>query len=130
MPYGKEKNRKDVTKQAKNDNLHKAKTAKNDEFYTTKSTVEAELSHYWDHFKGKIVYCNCDDLYESEFFKYFMIRFNPYIKEEIGANWIESYRKQGGKCHITDRMLSLVYTHNEKTISLCRRILIRKKVGA
>lgn len=76
MPYGKEKNRKDVTKQAKNDNLHKAKTAKNDEFYTTKSTVEAELSHYWDHFKGKIVYCNCDDPYESEFFKYFMIRFN------------------------------------------------------
>ena len=76
MPYGKEKNRKDVTKQAKNDNLHKAKTAKNDEFYTTKSTVEAELSHYWDHFKGKIIYCNCDDPYESEFFKYFMIRFN------------------------------------------------------
>ena len=76
MPYGKEKNRKDVTKQAKNDNLHKAKTAKNDEFYTTKSTVENELSHYWDHFKGKIVYCNCDDPYESEFFKYFMIRFN------------------------------------------------------
>ena len=76
MPHGKEKNRKDVTKQAKNDNLHKAKTAKNDEFYTTKSTVEAELGHYWDHFKGKIVYCNCDDPYESEFFKYFMIRFN------------------------------------------------------
>ena len=76
MPYGKEKNRKDVTKQAKNDNLHKAKTVKNDEFYTTKSTVEAELGHYWDHFKGKIVYCNCDDPYESEFFKYFMIRFN------------------------------------------------------
>ena len=76
MPHGKEKNRKDVTKQAKNDNLHKAKTAKNDEFYTTKSTVEDELGHYWDHFKGKIVYCNCDDPYESEFFKYFMIRFN------------------------------------------------------
>ena len=76
MPHGKEKNRKDVTKQAKNDNLHKAKTAKNDEFYTTKSTVEAELGHYWDHFKEKIVYCNCDDPYESEFFKYFMIRFN------------------------------------------------------
>lgn len=67
---------RNVTKQAKNDNLHKAKTAKNDEFQTTKSTVEAELSHYWDHFKGKIVYCNCDDPYESEFFKYFMIRFN------------------------------------------------------
>ena len=76
MPYGKEKNRKDVTKQAKNDNLHKAKTAKNDEFYTTKESIETELKHYWPHFKGKIIYCNCDDPYESEFFKYFMIRFN------------------------------------------------------
>ena len=65
-----------MTKQAKNDNLHKAKTAKNDEFYTTKESIESELKHYWDHFKGKIIYCNCDDPYESEFFKYFMIRFN------------------------------------------------------
>ena len=65
-----------MTKQAKNDNLHKAQTAKNDEFYTTKESIETELKHYWPHFKGKIIYCNCDDPYESEFFKYFMIRFN------------------------------------------------------
>ena len=61
---------------SKNTNLHQAKSAKNDEFYTTKETVEAELKNYWPHFKNKIVYCNCDDPYESEFFKYFMIRFN------------------------------------------------------
>ena len=67
---------RNVTKQAKNDNLHKAKTAKNDEFYTTKESIETELKHYWPHFKDKIIYCNCDDPYESEFFKYFMIRFN------------------------------------------------------
>lgn len=65
-----------MTKQSKNDNLHKAKTAKNDEFYTTKESIETELKYYWPHFKGKIIYCNCDDPYESEFFKYFMIRFN------------------------------------------------------
>ena len=70
------KTERNVTKQAKNDNLHKAKTAKNDEFYTTKESIETELKHYWDHFRGKIIYCNCDDPYESEFFKYFMIRFN------------------------------------------------------
>ena len=67
---------RNVTKQSKNDNLHKAKTAKNDEFYTTKESIETELKHYWPHFKDKIIYCNCDDPYESEFFKYFMIRFN------------------------------------------------------
>lgn len=102
-----------MTKQAKNDNLHKAKTAKNDEFYTTKESIESELKHYWDHFRDKIIYCNYDDPYESEFFKYFMIRFNQtYIKEEIGFKLVELYRKQGGK----GRMLSLVYTHNEKAV--------------
>lgn len=61
---------------SKNTNLHEAKNNRKDEFYTTKITVESELGHYWDHFKGKIVYCNCDDPYESEFFKYFAVRFN------------------------------------------------------
>lgn len=44
-----------------NSNLHKAKKAKNDEFYTQLSDIENELRHYRDHFKGKVVYCNCDD---------------------------------------------------------------------
>ena len=61
---------------SKNTNLHEAKNNRKDEFYTTKITVESELGHYWDHFKGKVIYCNCDDPYESEFFKYFAIRFN------------------------------------------------------
>ena len=61
---------------SKSTNLHEAKNNRKDEFYTTKITVESELGHYWDHFKGKIVYCNCDDPYESEFFKYFAVRFN------------------------------------------------------
>ena len=60
---------------SKNDNLHKAKSAKNDEFYTTRGTIEDELKWYKHHFKGKVVYCNCDDPYESEFFKYFMLQF-------------------------------------------------------
>lgn len=40
---------------SKNTNLHEAKNNRKDEFYTTKITVESELGHYWDHFKGKIV---------------------------------------------------------------------------
>lgn len=61
---------------AGNSNLGKAKTGKNDEFYTQLADIEAELKHYRKHFKGKIVFCNCDDPYESNFFKYFAMNFN------------------------------------------------------
>ena len=44
-----------------NSNLHKAKNAKKDEFYTQLEDIENELRHYIHHFKNKVVYCNCDD---------------------------------------------------------------------
>ena len=59
-----------------NKNLNAAKTAKKDEFYTQMTDIERELQHYWKHFRGKVVLCNCDDPYESNFFKYFALRFN------------------------------------------------------
>lgn len=61
---------------AKNSNLNKANKEKNDEFYTQLSDIEAELKHYRKHFVGKTVFCNCDDPYESNFFKYFAMNFN------------------------------------------------------
>ena len=61
---------------AGNSNLHKANKAKNDEFYTQLPDIEAELKHYRKHFEGKTVLCNCDDPYESNFFKYFAMNFN------------------------------------------------------
>lgn len=57
-------------------NLDNAKNAKKDEFYTQMTDIERELQHYWQHFKDKVVLCNCDDPYESNFFKYFALRFN------------------------------------------------------
>lgn len=59
-----------------NRNLNAAKRAKKDEFYTQLPDIERELRHYWPHFRGKTVLCNCDDPYESNFFKYFALRFN------------------------------------------------------
>lgn len=59
-----------------NKNLNAAKTAKKDEFYTQMADIERELQHYWPHFRDKVVLCNCDDPYESNFFKYFALRFN------------------------------------------------------
>ena len=58
-----------------NANLSNAKRAKNDEFYTQLSDIENELKHYKNHFVGKVVYCNCDDARESNFFKYFSLNF-------------------------------------------------------
>lgn len=59
--------------------LKKARVARNDEFYTMLTDIEKEMFHYKDFFKGKVVYCNCDDARESNFFKYFSSRF-----EELG----------------------------------------------
>jgi hypothetical protein len=60
----------------KNSNLHKAKVVKNDEFYTQLSDVERELVHYREHFRGKTVFCNCDDPKWSAFWRYFHLNFN------------------------------------------------------
>ncbi len=61
---------------AGNSNLHAANRAKKDEFYTQLSDIANELKHYKQHFEGKTVLCNCDDPYESNFFKYFALNFN------------------------------------------------------
>lgn len=61
---------------AGNTNLSAAKRAKNDEFYTQLTDIEKELRHYRKHFKDKTVLCNCDDPFESNFFKYFVLNFN------------------------------------------------------
>lgn len=56
--------------------LHQAKKSKNDEFYTQYEDIQKELNNYRDYFAGKIVFCNCDDPYESQFFQYFIRNFN------------------------------------------------------
>ena len=64
-----------MTAKAKNNNLHSAKTNKEDEFYTQISDIEKELKHYKNHFKDKVVFCNCDDPRISNFFHYFSYNF-------------------------------------------------------
>ena len=61
-----------------NKNLHAAKVAKKDEFYTRLEDIAAELRYYRDFFRGKSVLCNCDDPYESNFFKFFALNFNSW----------------------------------------------------
>jgi hypothetical protein len=61
---------------AGNSNLNDSARNKQDEFYTQLSLIENELKHYKKHFNDKTVLCNCDDPFESNFFKYFAINFN------------------------------------------------------
>ena len=61
---------------AGNKDLQTANKAKKDEFYTQLEDIEREMKNYKKHFKDKVVFCNCDDPYESNFFKYFAMNFN------------------------------------------------------
>lgn len=74
-----------------NANLSNAKKAKNDEFYTQLSDIENELKHYKSHFVGKVVYCNCDDARESNFFRFFQKKFSDYgLKKLITTSYNEN----------------------------------------
>jgi hypothetical protein len=73
-------------KKQKNDNLHKAKQEKNDEFYTQMSDIENEMWEYYypnNNFEGKTIYCNCDDPRVSNFFKYFARQFELFKLKKL-----------------------------------------------
>lgn len=65
--------------------LGAAKTAKKDEFYTQLTDIEKEVKHYRKHFQDKVVLCNCDDPFESNFFKYFVLNFNKLKLKKLIA---------------------------------------------
>ncbi len=76
-----------------NSNLHKARTAQKDEFYTRLTDIENELKHYKNHFRGKVVYCNCDDPRESKFFHYFSHKFEDLGLKKLIATCYKSQDK-------------------------------------
>lgn len=74
-----------------NDTLRTARQQKKDEFYTQLKDIEDELKRYKDQFRGKVVYCNCDDPFESNFFKYFAANFNALgLKKLITTSYVRS----------------------------------------
>ena len=94
---------------AKNENLHKAKDAKKDEFYTQYEDIQNELNHYEEHFKGKTVLCNCDDPFESNFCKFFLRNFNYLgLKRLICTSY--------GTSPVVGQQLSLFDEDNEPVI--------------
>ena len=76
------------TKKVSNQSLGKARDAKQDEFYTQLNDISNELKHYKDQLRGKTIFCNCDDPYESNFFKYFALNFNELgLKKLIATSY-------------------------------------------
>ena len=104
---------------AGNSNLNDSARNRQDEFYTQLSLVESELKHYKDYFKGKTVFCNCDDPYESNFFKYFAMNFNSlglkklittcYASSPVIGKQFDYYVDKGGQ-------LSFVEAENNNSI--------------
>ena len=83
-----------------NKNLNQAKEAKKDEFYTQLVDIENELKHYREHFRDKVVLCNCDDPYESNFFKYFALNFNTLGLRKLIATCYNGSPVQGNELMI------------------------------
>ena len=74
-----------------NSTLRTAKLNKQDEFYTQRGDIENKLKHYKEQLHGKVIFCNCDDPYESNFFKYFAGNFNALkLKKLIATSYIKS----------------------------------------
>ena len=98
----------------KNENLKEARNAKKDEFYTQLSDIEKEIRNYKEHFKDKIVYCNCDDPRVSNFFHFFSHKF-----EELGLKKLITtcYKNQNMDLfseNNSDRAIYLEYNGDKK----------------
>ncbi len=94
---------------ADNKALTAANRAKKDEFYTQLDDIASELKHYRSLFKDKIVLCNCDDPYESNFFKFFAIKFNSWGLRKLIATCYDSSPIARGELDLDGRGTSKAY---------------------
>ena len=101
-----------------NKNLNAAKTAKKDEFYTQLTDIERELQHYWPHFRDKVVLCNCDDPYESNFFKYFALRFNQLGLKKLICTCYNGSPVQGNELTTSSLSMTAYYAVLRLTLPL------------
>ena len=98
---------------SKNRNLHKAKSKKNDEFYTQLADIERELQHYEKHFCNKVVYCNCDDPRVSGFFHYFSYNFQRLGLKKLITACYKNQERDLFSCHDSERAIWLEYEGTE-----------------
>ena len=111
---------------AGNANLSKARDAKQDEFYTQLSDIEKELAHYEQHFKDKVIYCNCDDPEKSNFWKYFEKNFERFgLKRIISTHYVsrgQSFKRERVRGHENPRTTPLAGSGDFRSAE-CVRLL-------
>ena len=95
---------------SKNFNLNKARQAKFDEFYTQLSEIEKELRHYKSHFKNKVVLCNCDDPWVSNFFHYFSFSFKELGLKKLITTCYKNQQRDMFSQNDSQRAIYLEYT--------------------
>lgn len=98
------------SKKSTNSNLQKAKKGKNDEFYTQLEDIERELKHYKEHFKDKVVYCNCDDPRVSNFFHYFSYNFEKLGLKKLITTCYKNQSRDLFSDNQSDKAIWLEYT--------------------
>lgn len=99
-----------MAKKSQNTNLTLAKANKKDEFYTQLSDIEKELKHYKNHFKGKVVLCNCDDPRVSNFFHFFSYNFEKFGLKKLIATCYKSQDSDLFSQNNSERAIYLEYT--------------------
>ena len=93
----------------KNAALNAASAGKKDEFYTQLPDIERELAHYAEHFRGKVVYCNCDDPTVSNFFKYFSMKFADLGLKKLITTCYRNQNPNLFSRHDVERAIKLEY---------------------
>lgn len=120
-----------MTEKAQNKNLNKAKTNKKDEFYTQLSDIERELKYYKQHFKDKVVYCNCDDPRVSNFFHFFSYNFEKLGLKKLIATCYKNQDMDLFSQNNSEQAIYLEYTgdKNGNNIPDPKEIGIKKLKG-
>lgn len=98
-----------MAKKSLNKNLHDAKSNKKDEFYTQLADIEKELRHYKEHFKNKIVLCNCDDPRVSNFFHYFSYNFEVLGLKKLITTCYKNQNSELFSEHKSEKAIYLEY---------------------
>lgn len=99
-----------MARKVEHKNLTSAKTSKNDEFYTQLSDIERELKHYKNHFKDKVVFCNCDDPRISNFFHFFYYNFEKYGLKKLITTCYKSQERDLFSNNKSEQAIYLEYT--------------------
>jgi hypothetical protein len=99
-----------IAEKTLNRTLHIAKSSKKDEFYTQLSDIESELKHYKEHFKNKVVFCNCDDPRVSNFFHYFSYNFENLGLKKLVTTCYKNQEKDLFGLEESENAVFLEYT--------------------